>query len=52
MKKTVLKIEGQLTNSYYFGTLADIMKKQEGKIDWTKVIATATVNENEEYPEL
>lgn len=52
MKKTVLKIEGQLINSYYFGTLADIMGKQGDKINWSKVIATATVDENDEYPEL
>mgnify|MGYP001250922426 CR=1 FL=1 len=52
MKKTVIKVEGWVTNGYYWGTLADVMQKQGDKIDWSKVIATATVDENEEYPEL
>jgi len=52
MKKTVLKIEGQLTNSYYFGTIADIIEKQGNKVDWSKVISSATIDEHEEYPEL
>jgi hypothetical protein len=52
LKKTVIKVEGQLTNGYYYGTLADVMKKQGDKINWSKVVATATVDENEEYPEI
>jgi len=52
MKKTVIKVEGGLINNYYFGTLADIIAKQGDKIDWSKVIATATVDEKEEYPEI
>ena len=51
MKKTVVRIEGKITNDYYYGTLADIVRKNPD-FELAKVIASATVNEDEEYPEL
>jgi hypothetical protein len=49
MKKTVLKIEA-INQRLLFRTIADIIAKQGNKIDWSKVTATATVDEHEEYP--
>lgn len=50
MKKTMIQFEDG-TKAWYFGNISHVVLKQGDKIDWSKVVATATVDEHEEYPE-